>query len=100
MTMEVDGLIHEGKPVLVDFSADWCSTCQTMEPIVDEIKAVVGDGINFLTIDIDRTPQVIAGFKIRSIPTFIFFKDGKMIWRRSGLISRRELLGLIRQHKA
>lgn len=97
--MNVREIMHNTKPVLIDFSADWCSTCQTMDPILDEIKILVGDKVNFLKVDIDKTPQVVSGFHIRSIPTFIFFKDGKLIWRKSGLITKRELLKLIQQYK-
>lgn len=96
--MNVQKLMQDTKPVLIDFSADWCSSCQTMDPILEEIKGIVGDDVSFLKINIDKTPQVVSGFHIRSIPTFIFFRGGKMIWRKSGLITKREFLSLIQQH--
>ncbi|MBS1745689.1 MAG: thioredoxin family protein [Bacteroidetes bacterium] len=93
--MEIQECVDKGKTVLLEFSAEWCSSCQTMEPILNEIKNIIGDSIEFLKIDIDKSPQIIPGFLISSVPTFIFYNNGKMLWRRVGLLSKKELLMLI-----
>lgn len=97
--MKVQERIDEGKQVLLEFSAEWCSSCQTMEPVLEEIKRTVSDSIEFIKIDIDKTPQVVPGFLISSVPTFIFYNNGKMIWRRVGFLSRKEFLTLIQPPK-
>jgi thioredoxin 1 len=85
----------KGKPVLVEFSAGWCSSCQTMEPVLEAIKKDWGSSIDFIKIDIDIMPQAVAGFRINSIPAFIFFYQREELWRRAGLLSQKELSLLI-----
>ena len=70
--MNVQELMQDTKPVLIDFSADWCSTCQTMDPILDEIKILTGDKVNFLKVDIDKTPQLVSG-SISAVSPLLFF---------------------------
>ncbi|MEM9894984.1 MAG: thioredoxin [Bacteroidota bacterium] len=85
-------VIKSEKPVLVDFHATWCGPCQTMAPVLKEVKSELGDRIRLLKVDIDKNPQAAHAFKVRGVPTFILFKEGKAIWRQSGIVPRTELV--------
>ncbi len=91
-------IINSPKPTLVDFSAEWCGPCKMMKPILDELKSAVGDKATILKIDIDKNPQASAVYQIQSVPTLILFKDGKILWRQSGVVQARNLEQLIQQH--
>lgn len=88
-------IIKGKQPVLVDFYATWCSPCQTMSPVIDEIKNYYGDKIRILKVDVDKNVAASNKYKIRGVPTFILFKKGEIVWRKSGVLSRKDLISLI-----
>jgi thioredoxin 1 len=77
-------LIKSGQPVLVDFYAEWCGPCKQMAPTLKQLADRTGDKLKIIKIDIDRSRAAAESFQIRSVPTLIFFKDGKVVWRQSG----------------
>jgi thioredoxin 1 len=77
-------MISAPTPTLVDFYATWCGPCKTMSPVLDELKKVYGDKIRVIKIDVDKNPAIADQFKIRGVPTFMLFKQSKMLWRESG----------------
>jgi thioredoxin len=84
-------LIHGNKPVLVDFSAEWCGPCKMMPPILKELKSLAGDSVIILKVDIDKNRPVATSYNIQSVPTLIIFQNGQVKWRRSGVTAAREL---------
>lgn len=77
--------------ILVDFYADWCSPCQTMDPIIKEVLQDLDGKIKLLKVSVDQKPQLSQQFGVRSIPHYILFKKGKILWRKGGIITKRDL---------
>jgi thioredoxin 1 len=86
-------IINSDKPTLVDFYANWCSPCRTMTPIIEETKNTLGDKATVLKIDIDKNREVALKYGIRGVPTMILFQKGKTIWRQSGVVPSKMLVG-------
>lgn len=93
-----NNLIKSDTPTLVDFYATWCGPCKIVHPILDDLKKQLRDKITILKIDVDKNPSVSDQFKIRSVPTLILFKEGKTLWRESGVIPVNILLNKIQPY--
>lgn len=74
-------IIQSETPTLVDFFATWCGPCQTMMPVLDQLKDKMGDKIRIIKIDVDKNQDVAAKFKVRGVPTFVLFQRGEKIGR-------------------
>jgi thioredoxin 1 len=88
-------LIKGNKPVLVDFSAEWCGPCKMMPPILKELKDKVGDSVTILKMDIDKNPAMANAYQIQSVPTLIVFRDGVVRWRMSGVVRADQLKSVL-----
>lgn len=75
-----------------------CGPCQTMSPIIDQIKNQFGSQLRVLKIDVDKNQAASAKYKVRGVPTLLLFKEGEIVWRSSGLKSKRDLESIINQH--
>lgn len=87
-----DQISQSQEPVLVDFYADWCGPCQTMNPIIEIVLAELEGKIKLLKLNVDKYPQLSQKFAVRSIPHYILFKRGKILWRKGGLMTKKDLL--------
>ena len=91
-------LLKTPEPVLVDFSAEWCGPCKQLKPILEQLKSKIGDSAKIIKIDVDKNKSLSVQFQIKSIPTLILFKDGKSVWRQSGVVPTNTLEGIIKQY--
>jgi thioredoxin 1 len=93
-----DSIINDSKPVIVDFHAVWCGPCKVQSPILKEVAAQLGDSVRVIKIDVDQNNSLSAQYQIQSVPTLIVFKNGKPVWRQSGVVSKSDLLSVIKQN--
>ena len=84
-------IINGEIPTLVDFYASWCGPCKTMAPILDELKKNKGNALRILKLDVDKNRFLAEQLSIRGVPTLIYYKSGKQVWRKSGVIPLSEL---------
>ena len=95
--MKFDEIIQSDKPVLVDFFAEWCGPCKMMAPILKEVKKETGDLVTIIKVDVDKSPQAANEYQVQGVPTLILFKNGKQLWRQSGVVPKAGLLGVIKK---
>lgn len=93
-------VINSDKPVLVDFFATWCGPCKMMSPILEQVKKSLGDAVTIIKIDVDKNPQAAQAYQIQGVPTLMVFKNGKMLWRQSGVMQANMLINVLKQHQA
>lgn len=91
-------MINQDKLVLVDFFAEWCGPCQTMAPLLEELKQKVGDRASIVKVDVDKNPKVASIYKVQGVPTLILFKNGEILWRTAGLLPLSELQKVIEKY--
>ena len=93
--MNFTEIINQDKPVLVDFFATWCGPCQTMAPILKQVKDELGEKVTIIKIDVDKNQALANKFQVRGVPTFVLYKNGKQVWKQAGLVSKRDLITIL-----
>lgn len=88
-------VINSDQLVLVDFFATWCQPCKMMHPVLDQVKATLGDRIRIVKVDVDQHGITAGRHQVRSVPTLMLFRNGEMLWRQSGAMSKTDLLAVI-----
>ncbi len=89
-----DETIKQGGIVVVDFFATWCGPCKRLHSILEKI-AKKNQRITFIQIDIEQNRELAQRYKIRSMPTIVIYKDGKIVYNRAGFMNEKELQKLI-----
>jgi len=78
-------------PVVADFYATWCGPCRMLSPMLDKLAGSYADKIKFVKINVDESPGLAQNFQVQAIPTLIFFKDGKVADRITGVPEEADL---------
>ena len=82
-------------PVVVDFFATWCAPCKMIAPILDELDSDFGGKAKIVKVDVDQARATAKAYGVRGVPTLLFFKDGEIVDRASGVLPKAELAGRI-----
>ena len=90
-----EDLVSGDTPVLVDFHSEWCGPCKMMPPILDQVKDELGESVKILKIDVDKNSKLAEAYIVRGVPTLMVFKDGKQVWRESGVRQAQELVSVL-----
>lgn len=88
-------LINGNTPVLADFFATWCGPCKMMAPILQQVKAELGEQVRILKIDVDKNQALAQRFQVRSVPTLKIFRLGQVKWSGSGVVQADQLVQII-----
>ena len=90
-----DELLQEEKLVIVDFWATWCGPCRMLSPLLDEVEAEMADKVEVVKVNVDDADEIAMRYRIMSIPTLLFFKNGQMVDRSVGAMPKSALVDKI-----
>ncbi len=91
-------IINGDKPVLIDFSAEWCQPCKMMPPILKQVSQQLGDKLRILKVDVDKNQSIARQWGISSVPTIMIFKQGKQVFRQAGVINAQQLITILKPY--
>jgi len=93
-----NNIINSEIPVLVDFHADWCGPCKMLAPILKQVKEEMGNALKIVKIDVDKNQSLASTYQVKGVPTMLLFKNGKQVWRQSGVLQKNDILRIVQQH--
>ena len=88
-------LLQDTKLVVVDFWATWCGPCRMLSPILDEVEEEMSDKISVVKVNVDDADQIAMQYRIMSIPTLLFFKNGQIVDKTVGAMPKNQLIDKI-----
>ncbi|MFJ8014211.1 thioredoxin family protein [Streptomyces sp. NPDC096339] len=97
---EAEVLAERGRPVLVEFTADWCPPCRQLAPVLSAVAAEEADRLKVVQLDVDSNPAAVARYGVLSMPTLLVFRDGEPVQQMVGLRAKRKLLQELEEEMA
>lgn len=91
-------LIKSGKPVLVNFYTVWCGPCKALKPVLETVTENVGSQATVMSVDLDKNLAAARKYQINNVPTLILFKNGKVAWRKTGVVPAADIERAIQKH--
>lgn len=91
-------IIKSSTPTLVDFHAEWCGPCKMMAPILKDLKRAMGEKVKVLKVDVDKNQALAGKLNVRGVPTLILYKEGKQVWRQSGVVQLNQLKSVVESY--
>lgn len=98
MKTSFQNIIDSKTPVLVDFFAEWCGPCKMLAPILKQVKEELGDSVKIVKIDVDKNQALANQYQVRGVPTMLLFKNGKQVWRQSGVLQKNDIVNVVKSH--
>ena len=87
-----DELLADGKLVIVDFWATWCGPCRMLSPLLDEVEEEMADKITVVKVNVDDADEIAMRYRIMTIPTLLFFKNGQLVDKSVGAMPKSALV--------
>ncbi len=84
-------IVKSEQPTLVDFYATWCGPCKAMHPVLKALSKDIKGKAKIIKVDIDKNQKLAKKLDVSSVPTFVIYKSGKIVWRRSGGMTKAKL---------
>jgi thioredoxin 1 len=91
MIRRFNRIVSSGRPVLVDFYADWCIPCRQMPPILKDVKDQFKEHIRIVKVNVDHFPDIAISCKIQNLPTVVLFQQGKIQWSGIGVPAANDI---------
>lgn len=91
-------VVKSDKLVLIDFFATWCGPCKMLAPVIEQVSEEHED-VMVVKVDVDKNPELAVLYKVASIPTLVFLKEGKLVKEHIGFASKSEIETMINEYK-
>jgi thioredoxin 1 len=91
-------VISSGIPVLVDFWAEWCGPCKAIAPVLEQLNGELAGKLKIVKVNVDEAPDLAQQFQIRSIPTLLVFKGGRVVDQKMGAMSKAQFSAWLQPH--
>jgi thioredoxin 1 len=95
MKGNLDSIINEDRPVIIDFHALWCGPCKRQSPILQQVADELGERVKVIKIDVDQNPMIASRYQIQSVPTLIIFKNGEIKHKQAGVHTEAQLMSIL-----